>query len=290
MNVPVPKKQDPLQRLKRDLYGNGKHIAALLKADEKELNRFMAEVALAASLNPKLLEAHRGSLLVAVGEAALMGMSINPNLGEAFLIPRSRNLGDKKNPKWVQWVYFQRGYKGLVKLAYRSGLIDSIHADVVYKGEHYIRRGGTDPNIDHLPDDTDGKRTGNYDDIVAAYAVVWLKGSSRPVFRAVGKVDLDKARSMSGRGKGDEVSEVWNSHAEAMCFKTALIRVSPMLPRHDALRAFHDAIGREEQIDVGNGVPILPELGDLRPVADDPDDLNALEANSIEAMEAAPAD
>lgn len=301
MNAPArPQQEHPLVRLKKDVASHGRTFAALLKADDKELHRYMAEVYQATAANPKLLEAHRGSLLQAIGEGAAMGLSINPNLGEAYLIPRSRNVGDRDNPKWVQWVYFQRGYKGLIKLAYRSGLIESIYADVVYRGEHYVRRGGTDPMIDHIPDDVDGKRTGDYEDIVAAYAVVWIKGSAKPLFRAVSRAELDKARSMSGNGSKSKkrkvdndkpnVSDTWVSHPEAMCRKTALIRISSVLPRHDALREFHMAAERDNMIEVGREVPNLPELEKLRPLADDPDDLNALEANSIEAMEAAPAD
>ena len=52
---------------------------------------------------------------MALGNIAALGMSASPLLGEAWLIPRKGIC------------HFQVGYKGLVKLAHRSNLIDSIY-------------------------------------------------------------------------------------------------------------------------------------------------------------------
>jgi phage RecT family recombinase len=213
--------------LQSDLGGRLKIYQSLLEANESEIVRFLteAEHVVTTSKNDKLLHADRRSLLVALGEAAAARLSINPTMGEAYLIPRKGKVA------------FQPGYKGLVRLAYRSGEIDSIHVDVAYEGERYVRTGGTAPGIEHTPDDS--FRTGEFENIIGAYAVVWLKGSSRPLFRAITKATLTGAAEASGDPRDKKYSDVWRSHPEAMCFKTALIRVANMLPRSDKFRDFH---------------------------------------------------
>lgn len=270
MNAPAKREGNPLDHAKRDLWGNAPRYGALLRADEDERNRFMAEVFQAIQVNPKLLNCNRLSLLTAVGEAAAMGLSVNPNLGEAYLIPRGNQVN------------FQRGYKGLVKLAYRSGLIDSIYCDVVYRNEHYIHTGGTDPKIDHVPDADGQHRTGDPEDVVAAYAVVWLKGSTRPVFRTVTKRQIIRAAEASGSSKNKSWSNVWRDHFEAMARKTALIRIWSQLPRDDKLRALHISAERDLALEAGKDVAPMPGIADQMVVQPDP---NAIEAPSdIDAM------
>lgn len=266
--------QPELARLKKDLAANGKLFTALLKATDQELARFMAEAFQAIQANPKLLACNRGSLMMAIGEAASMGLSINPNLGEAWIIPRS----GKAN--------FQIGYKGLLKLADRSNRIDWRSAEVVYRGEHYIRRGGTDPMIEHIPDDVDGLRTGRAEDIVAAYAVVMLKGSTRPLFRAVSAAELQRTARSSGDPRNDDPSDVWIKFPEAMARKTALIRIASMLPHDDKLRAIHVAAEREGMREAGKAPPPLPGLEQLQASADhSSDDLESMLADGDDRVD-----
>lgn len=274
------KQPTALDHFKADLNHSSKHFAAALKADKEEMVRFMAEVFQAVRANPKLLEVNRNTLLLAIGEAAALGLSVNPNLGECYIIPRNRSYKGANGWEKSYEANFQIGYKGLVKLAYRSNLIDRMYADVVYRGEHYVRRGGTDPMIDHIPDDTDGKRTGDADDIVAAYAVVWLKGSSAPLFRAVSRSELERTARSSGDPRDDKPSDVWQKHAEAMARKTALIRISSMLPRDDKLRSLHEAVERENMLEGGAEPPVRPEFEQLRPTAPDPNSLEAMMGGS----------
>lgn len=260
----------PMRILREDIGANGKLYAALLKADEQGVAQFMAEAFHAVSTNPKLLDqkvCNRGSLLMALGNVAALGLSVSPTMGEAWLIPRGGLC------------HFQVGYKGLVKLAHRSNQIDSIYVDVVYQGEVYSRRGGTDPKIEHLPDDTGELRTNNAEDILCAYAVVWVKGSSRPIVRTVPRNELTRTARSSGNPKDDKPSDVWLNHPEAMARKTALIRVAPMLPREDKLRALHMAAEYESAIDGGKQPTNLhPDIDKVRQTAPEPDGLEAMMA------------
>jgi len=234
--------------LRADIESAAPVYRKLLEASESEILRFMTEAVhvIVSSKNDKLLQADRQSLLVALGEAAAARLSINPTLGEAYLIPRKGGVD------------FQPGYKGLTNLAWRSGMIDSIYVDVVYAGEQYGRTGGTSPGIDHVPDDS--LRTNNIKDIVGAYASVWIKGSSRPISHAITKATIVAAAEASGDPRNNNYSDVWVAHPEAMAFKTALIRVAKLLPRSDKFRDFHLVAERESLREVNVAPPPIHEL------------------------------
>jgi recombination protein RecT len=124
------------------------------------------------------------------------------------------------------------GYRGLIELAYRSGAIASLNADVVYRQEIeaglFSYSSGIRPTIEHRIDLLDGSaRSGNPQDIVAAYACAVLK-SGEPVIRVVPRRDIDKAMAMSGGKSGP--SDVWKTHYAEMAIKTAIHRLAKWLP------------------------------------------------------------
>ena len=63
--------------------------------------------------------------------AAQLGMEPNTPLGQAYLIPFYNN---KTHCSECQ---FQLGYKGLIDLAYRSGEVSIIQAQVVYEHDSF---------------------------------------------------------------------------------------------------------------------------------------------------------
>jgi phage RecT family recombinase len=230
---------DEITRVTRDIQADKDTLAGLLKTNvgSSEFGQFVNEVDLAISKawakngsNP-LLDADPGSFRSAVREAAGFGFSLNPRLGEAFLIPRKGK------------VEMQSGYKGLVKLGWRSGILSSIHAECVYKGEKYKRIGGSEnPRIKHDPDDTGPLRTNKWPDIVCAYAVVFVGDSTRSIYQVAPRWRLSLAR-------GEGTTDAWRSHPDSMCRKTALIMVANEMPRHDQLRQFHLAVQREIEME-----------------------------------------
>jgi phage RecT family recombinase len=227
--------REELDRVAKDVESMLPELASLLMAttDPGRVGQFVNEIQIAITKafkkdgsNP-LLDADPASFRSAVREAAGFGYSLNPRLGECYLIPR----------KGV--VELQSGYKGLNKLAYRSGIISSLHADCVYKGESYKRIGGTDrPRIEHSPDDTGILRTNKWPDILCAYALAFIGDSTHPIFQVAPRWRLTIAR-------GEGTTDAWKGHPDAMCRKTALIMLASELPRHDKLREFHLAVERE---------------------------------------------
>jgi phage RecT family recombinase len=237
-----------IKTLKRDLFDQRKTFAGLLGVpeDSQTFTSWLAEVAHVVGLSPKLIEANRDSLMQSLRHAITMGLSINPALGEAYLIPR----WDKTLRANV--VQCQRGYQGLLALMFRSDMIDSVFADVIYRDEVYKIYGGTNARIEHEPDVEGELRTNHFDDIIIAYANVYLKGSTRPIFVYLTYADLSRARAMNLDRDGNP-SLPWREHPQSMAIKTALARVCKMLPRHSKLAELHKALAAESE---GTGISL----------------------------------
>ena len=100
--------------------------------------RFTRITLSALSTNPKLAQCTPQSFLGAMMTAAQLGLEPNTPLGQAYLIPY-RN--EKQNRLECQ---FQLGYKGMIDLAYRSGEIQTIQAQIGHANDTLIAEYGTE--------------------------------------------------------------------------------------------------------------------------------------------------
>ena len=71
--------------------------------------------------------------------AAQLGVEPNTALGQAYLIPYGNQC------------QFQLGYKGMLDLAYRTGEVRSITAEVVREGDVFEYELGLNPKLRHVP-------------------------------------------------------------------------------------------------------------------------------------------
>jgi len=192
---------------------------------QKRAERFARVCVTAIRKSPQLQRCNPASILGAMMECAQLDLEPNTPSGLAYLIPYGRDCT------------LQIGYRGLLQLMYRSGTVASFNADVVYRGEVeaglFSYTSGIHPNIEHHIDLLDGSaRTGNPQDIVAAYACAVLK-SGEPVIRLVTRKDIDQARAQGGKN-----SPAWRDHFAAMAIKTAIKRLAQWLPSTKMDEAF----------------------------------------------------
>lgn len=178
----------------------------------------MARVALTAvNRIPKLAECTQESLAECL--LSLSQWGLEPDGRRAHLIP----YGNKCT--------LIIDYKGLVELAYRSGVVASIHADVVCENDEFdydlgeIRRHKVDLR----------KPRGS---VYAAYCLVRMKdGASKCEVLSSDEIESIRKRSRAGQS-GPWVSD-WNEMAK----KTAFRRVSKWLPLSAEIM---DAFERDE--------------------------------------------
>lgn len=184
--------------------------------------RFTRIVLSAISTTPQLANCTPKSLLAAMMTAAQLGMEVNTPLGQCYLIPY-KNHG-------VDEVQFQLGYHGLIDLAYRSGEVQSIQAQVVYEGDEFEYEYGLEPKLVHKPAMQDRGAP------VAYYAIFKTKSGGYG-FEVMSTADVvahkDKFSKAANRGFSP-----WATNFDEMARKTVLKRVLKYAPLStDMMRA-----------------------------------------------------
>lgn len=190
----------------------GKALPAHMKPER------MARVALTCLTRvPKLAECTPESFMQCL--LSLSQWGLEPDGRRAHLIPfENRKRGIVECTLIID-------YKGLVELAYRSGMVKNIHADVVRVGDVFTYNLGS---VDaHTPwafrsDPGKPKDAGK---VYAAYCIVTLEGGLKKCeVMTFDEIEGIRARSKSG-GTGPWATD-WNEMAKKTVFK----RVSKWLP------------------------------------------------------------
>jgi len=194
---------------------------------------------------PGLLACTPGSLLGGFLQASQCGLEIGAHLGQAYLVP----FKVKGTPTATLIV----GYKGLVSLAYRSGLVQNVQAlDVREVDRFEPPMLGTDPKIVHAP-----MRGREASDLVAAYAVVRLRGATVPnvEWMWLDEIEAVKKRSRAAARRDSP----WSTDFSMMARKTVLRRALKYVPQTPETRDLHGAVVVDEQADAN-----LTQTFDLR--------------------------
>lgn len=176
--------------------------------------RFTRIVLSALSTNPKLGECSPQSFLGAMMTAAQLGVEPNTPLGQAYLLPY---WNSKQNCYECQ---FQLGYKGLLDLAYRSGEISVIQAQVVYEADEFTYSFGLSPVLTHVPAKSDRG------DPTHVYAIFHTKSGGYGFEVA----SIDSIRTHAQRYSKSFGSGPWQTNFEEMAKKTVLKRVLKYAP------------------------------------------------------------
>ena len=204
--------------------------------DEK---RFVRIALTAISSNPKLAQAcalSPATFLGSMMNAAQLGLEPNTPMGKAYLLPY--NNIDKNTGKKTPMVQFQIGYLGYIDLAFRSGKVKSITAEVRYEKDFWEYEKGTNEKLRHIPYDD-----GDPGNAVGYYAVIHMKDtinpdgtksegavitSYMPKFRVL---EHAKRFSKSYNKKTGTFSGPWESDFDSMAKKTVLLQALKYAPK-----------------------------------------------------------
>lgn len=183
-------------------------IAKSLPAHVMTPDRFARAVLSLVQRTPALLDTTPASLLGAVLQAAHLGLDVDQAMGQAYVIP------------YGKVAQLQIGYRGLLALAWRSGQLAKVAAEVVREGDIFEYELGINPILRHVP------RAPLSAAVTHAYAIAKLRESQETMFNVLTKEQIEKVRSSSRSGK----SGPWVSFWDEMAKKTALRRLSKLLP------------------------------------------------------------
>lgn len=179
---------------------------------------------------PKLADCSQASLLSAVFSCAQLGLEPGGALGHAYLVPYGRE------------VQFILGYRGMIDLARRSGLIDSISAHAVFEGDRFECEYGLAENLVHVPDWENPNRT-DPSKMLFVYSVAKLAGGGSQ-FEVMSRQEIDAVKRRSKGGN----SGPWSSDYVAMALKTVVRRLFKWLPVSIELAR---AVGLDEAAEFG---------------------------------------
>ncbi len=167
-------------------------------------NRYMsvervAKVAmLAASRQPRLYSCTALSFLQSVVKAAELGLEFGGATGQGYLVPYKNGRLSASLHREVYECQFIPGYRGFIELAYRSGHVTFIDAQLVYEKDlpcfDYGFNYGADssPFIRHKP-----FMGGDRGKVVCAYSVIMLKDSTLPKIDFMSADELEQIRQCS---------------------------------------------------------------------------------------------
>ena len=174
--------------------------------------RFVRCVLTAIAKTPKLADCTQASLTNALVQLAQVGLM--PDGRYAHLIPYGKSC---------QLII---DYKGLVELAYQSGFVKSIHADVVREEDEFrVTNGEVHHTVDYRTD---------RGDVFAVYCCIALTtGGVKSEVMSLAEVEAVRKRSASS-GSGP-----WNTDWAEMAKKTVFKRAAKYIPEspdlHQAL-------------------------------------------------------
>lgn len=191
---------------------------------------------LALTRTPKLANCDRATFFNAMMTLSQLGLE--PDGRRAHLIPYENR---KRGATECQLII---DYKGLVELVLRSGLVSSLHADVVCENDVFDFDRGlvTRHSIDFK------KPRGN---VYAVYAICRYKDGTEKS-EVMTREDVERIRSRSRSGNSGPWQTDWNEMAK----KTVFRRLSKWLVLSPE---FRDALEKEDDIVDGEAVASQPQ-------------------------------
>ena len=174
----------------------------------------------------KLLEAFRvnpASMFASILAGAEIGLVPSELLGEFYLIPRNIK---QENGTYLLTVTPLIGYKGIAKILLRSGDIEHIDAQIVYKGDKFKYSLGSSSKIEHVPNP---KATRTAENIEYAYTIAHYK-SGRIVFHVMTKEEIMAVKNLSKYNNNLYFNDV-KSPNRWMEKKCCLIQMSKLLDK-----------------------------------------------------------
>jgi phage RecT family recombinase len=156
--------------------------------DKLDAGQYLSTIRGMVKENPLFAKVDVWELVRCALDLAELGLRPNTPFGHAYIIPREKFKG-KPNAKVELSIML--GYQGLLELAWRANVVESIFAAAVCEGDDFDFAYGTDGFLKHRPR---GPR--DNDKIIEFYAYAKLKGGGES-FVVWDKEDVNKIRARS---------------------------------------------------------------------------------------------
>lgn len=203
---------------------------------------FTTSVLSAIQANDMLKNADANTVYMAAMTAASLDLAVNPNLGQAYIIPYNIR---QKSGGFKQVAQFQMGYKGFIQLALRSGQFKNISAAPVYEGQI----DSSDP-LKGFTFDWSAKSS----DKVIGYAAYFqlLNGFEKTLYLTKKDIEAHAGKySKTFKNKGSIWQQDFDSMAQKTVLKLLLSKYAPLsIEMQQAVIADQAIINDADTLDV----------------------------------------
>lgn len=169
------------------------------------------------------------SIIKAVTNVVLTGLTLNPVLQQACLVPRAKN--------GVVECCLEPMYQGLITKMVDTGQATDIYAHVVYTSDKFNVMMGSEKKLDHIPYYFLGIKEVDRGEPIGVYAVAVLpNGSKKWEFVPAERIHAIMATSESYKAEkaGKVKSSIWTGpHSGEMWKKTAIKALFKVMPKND---------------------------------------------------------
>lgn len=204
--------------------------------------RIVKVVLSATARNPKLLRCSQASIIRCVMQAGELGLEIGGLLGDGYLVPFYNKDTKQEEAQFIP------GYRGLLRLARNSGVIQSISAHVVYDDDKF-ELDLAEESMKHHPNLKAGERRDG--SIFCVYAVARFKdGGKQTEFMTRPQVDAIRNRSKASN------SGPWVTDYAEMARKTVVRRLCKYLPLSPELARALEIDAENEQDEAKDAVVV----------------------------------
>jgi len=218
----------------RALLQQSKEQIKLALPKHLDVDRVMRTAMTEVNKNYQLQTCDPLSVVGSVIQASELGLECGATLGHAFLVPFNKKGSQHKQCQLIV------GYRGMLALARRSGVIKTITSRLVYENDQFEYQYGLEDSIVHKP------ATGDRGSLVAVYAIAKLKDGGYQ-FEVMSKEEVDEIRKSSKSGNNGP----WVTDYPEMVRKTGIRRLFKYLPISIEDNAINMAAGLDEEADRG---------------------------------------
>lgn len=194
--------------------------------DDSKWNRELVFAIQSIRANKVLQNCSQESIKNSVINIASIGISLNPALALAYLVPRGGAC------------VLDISFRGLVKIATDSGSIIDIDATVVREKDFFEYEMGLEPRLVHRP-----YLEGDPGKPLFVYSIAILHNRMKK-FLVMNKIDIEKVKSTSKARSGP-----WTEWEGEMWKKTVVKRMYKLLPQTDRMSQAVSVINEHEGLD-----------------------------------------
>lgn len=158
------------------------------------------------SKNTRIATCSKASIVSCLAQCARYGLSPNSDLGHVYFVP----FKDKCT--------VMLGYKGMLNIAYRSGNLASISAEMIYENDEYDYSTGTDSFLKHK------KALVDRGNPIAVYAIAKLTNSETQ-YKLMTMDEVNKSKDASSGhslAKSKGYPSIWDKHFDEMAKKSCI--------------------------------------------------------------------